>query len=319
MFKYKDINIAACDKKGGIYHYKANNDKLVFCEITPLESPMYLFIENSKLYVIQREKFDGKISGVVSFDLDSSGIPINKSEAVSTKGVAGCHLAVKDGQVFVANYLSGSIIKLGGKLVTHTGVGVNLPRQNSAHCHFTGITPDNKYILVCDLGLDTVFTYDFELNLVSKAKVPAGYGCRHIAFSDDGKLAYCVNELKSSVSVFRYNNGVLNYLETYKALPDDFTALNTAAAVRVDKGYVYVSNRGHNSIVSFKINGEKLEPPQYFSCEGEGPRDININGDYLFSTNEQTNNVTLFKVESGKLEFIKVIDTMPDPLCVIFD
>ena len=319
MFKYKDIYIAACDKEGGIYHYKAVNEELSLCEITPLEFPMYLFIENNKFYVIQRDPFEDGISGVVSFDLDDNGTPVNKGEIESTKGAAGCHLTVKNGQVYVANYLSGSVIKIGGKLVTHSGVGVNLPRQNSAHCHFTGLTPDNKYILVCDLGLDTIFTYDLELNLLSTAKVPAGYGCRHIAFSDDGRLAYCVNELKSSISVFRYNNGELTYVDTYKALPVDYNALNTAAAVRVDKGYVYVSNRGHNSIVSFKINGEKLESPEFFSCEGKGPRDININGDYLFSTNEQTNDVTLFKVFNGKLEFIKVINTMPDPLCVIFN
>lgn len=319
MFKYKNIYIAACDSQGGIYHYKVQDEKIVFCEKTLLDHPMFLCIENNKLYAIQREPFQNNLSGVVCFDLDADGKPVNKSEIICTGGAAGCHLSVNNGSVFVANYLSGSITKLGEKLVTHTGMGVNLPRQNTAHCHFTGLTPDKKYILVCDLGLDTVFTYDLDLNLVSKAYVPAGYGCRHIAFSNDGTLAYCVNELKSSVSVFEYSNGVLNYLDTYSALPDDFTTLNTAAAVRVDKGYLYVSNRGHNSVAVFKINDKKLEKPEYFSCGGEGPRDININGEYLFSTNEQTNNVTLHKIENGKLQFIKVVDTVPDPLCVIFN
>lgn len=319
MFDKKDIYIAACGEGGGIYHYKTDGDQIVFCDKTEAHRPMYFAIEGNKFYTILRNPSGDEFSGVVSFDIDSDGSLINKSDVVSTKGAAGCHLTVKDGNVFVANYISGSVIKLGGKLVTHKGQGVNLPRQNTAHCHFTGLTPDKKYILVCDLGLDTVFTYDLELNLVSKAQVPAGYGCRHIAFSDDGKIAYCINELVSSVTVFKYNDGVLSPLDTYKALPDDFKALNTAAAVRVDKGYLYCSNRGHNSIAVFKIDGEKLGEPEFFSCEGEGPRDININGNYLFSTNQQTNDVTVFRVESGKLMFIKTLGNLPDPLCVIFN
>lgn len=318
MFAKKDVYIAACGNGGGIYHYKTDGDQIVFCDKTEVEKPMYFSIEGNKFYAILRDPFCENISGVVSFDIDNNGALVNMSDVVSTKGVAGCHLTVNNGDVYAANYLSGSIIKLGGRLVTHKGIGVNLPRQNTAHCHFTGLTPDKKYILVCDLGLDTVFTYDLDLNLVSKAHVPAGYGCRHIAFSDDGKLAYCINELISSITVFKYNDGVLTPLKTYKALPDDFSGTNTAAAVRVDNGFLYASNRGHNSIAVFKIDGEKLCEPEFFSCEGEGPRDININGDYLFSANQQTNDVTIFKITKGKLKFIKKLSAMPDSLCVVF-
>lgn len=320
MFKNDYIYIAACDTDGGIYRYKMDEEKITFVDKTSVALPMYFYVENDKFYTILRNPNGQENSGVVCFDIENDGSLCNMQDLGTTNGAAGCHLTVNNGDVYVANYISGSVSKIGKKVVSHSGVGVNLPRQNSAHCHFTGLTPDKKYILVCDLGLDTIFTYDLNLNLVSTAKVPLGYGCRHLAFSDDGKLVYCVNELVSSVTVFKYNNGELYTLDTYKAIPDDYNGpVNTAAAIRVDRGYVYVSNRGHDSIAVFKINGEKLEKAEFFSCEGEGPRDININGDYLFSTNQNTNDVTVFKIKNGRLDFINKLDAMPNPLCVVFN
>ncbi len=319
MFKYTHTYIAACDKEGGIYHLVTNGVTVALKEKTELDRVMYMFIDNNKLYAVLRAPFsDSGYSGIVSFDIDDNGRLVNMSNLVSTDGEVCAHLCVTDGKIFAANYISGSVSLLGEKTVTHSGSGVNLPRQDKPHCHFAGISPDGKYILVCDLGLDTIFTYDINLNLIRKANVPAGYGARHLAFSNDGRLVYCVNELVSSVSVFEYNDGVLTLLKTYNALPDDFKEKNTAAAIRIDRDFLYVSNRGHNSIAVFKIVGNTLGEPEYFDCGGIAPRDININGDYLFSTNEGTNNVTLHKINNGKLSNTGIKFDMPDPLNVIF-
>lgn len=319
MTEFKNIYIAACDENGGIYHYKTDGENIVFCEKTDLRYPMYMEILNNKMYVIVRDGENSKDSAYCTFDITDDASLVNRSDFTSTLGEVACHLCVNGDTVYAANYISGSVFMSPDKADIHSGTGVNLPRQDKPHCHFTALTPDGKYVLSCDLGLDTIFTYDLSLNVVSTAKVPEGSGCRHLAFSDDGKHVFCVNELSSDVSVFKYNDGHLNYLSTYPALPADFKKKNTAAAIRVNKGYLYVSNRGHNSIAVFKICGDVLEPAEFYSCRGEGPRDININGDLLFSTNEQTNDVTLFKIKDGKPEFIKVLDTMPDPLCVIFN
>lgn len=320
MFKYKHIYIASCGKESGIYHYVTEGENIIFKEMTQLDRVMYMCIEGEKLYAILREPFeDNKNSAIVTLDINDDGSLSNLSKPISTLGEVCAHLDVCDGKVFAANYISGSVVKLPDTLSEHKGMGVNLPRQDKAHCHFTGITPDKKYVLVCDLGIDKIVTYDMNLNYVGEASVPAGFGARHLAFSPDGKLCYCVNELVSSVSVFRYNDGSLEYLETYATLPNDFKEKNTAAAIRIEGGYLYVSNRGHNSVAVMKIEGERLSNPKYFDCGGDGPRDININGDYLFSTNQQTNDVTVLKIKDGELTLTDTVFTMTDPLNVIFN
>ncbi len=320
MFKYKHIYIASCGKESGIYHYIVKDDKITFESITHLDRVMYMCIEGKKLYAILREPFeDSKNSAIVTLDINFDGSLSNLSKPISTLGEVCAHLDVCDGKVFAANYISGSVVKLPDTLSEHKGMGVNLPRQDKAHCHFTGITPDKKYVLVCDLGLDEIVTYDMDLNVVSSVKVPDGYGARHLAFSQDGKIVYCVNELVSSVSVFKYNDGKLTHIKTYKTLPDDFKEKNTAAAIRIQGGYLYVSNRGHDSVAVMKIDGETLSEPTYFACGGSGPRDININGDYIFSTNQQTNDVTVLKINGDKLELTDITFKMVDPLNVIFN
>ncbi len=317
----KHIYIVACDEQGGIYHYVLENGEFIFREKKNAYMLNYIKEYGGKLYATKRNADNDKqsLGAVVSYDILPDGSLGEERLVACTHGEAICHLCVNGEKVFAANYLSGSVFATPDILVTHSGIGVNLPRQDKPHCHFTEFTPDGKYVAVCDLGLDTVFTYDFDLKLVSTARVPLGKGCRHLAFSPDGRLCYCVNELSSDVSVFTYDNGVFTYLETYPALPEDFKEKNTAAAIRLDRGYVYVSNRGHNSIAVLKVQGDRLSPAEFFSCEGEGPRDINILGDYLLSANEQTNNVTAFKIKDGKLEFIGEIATMPDPLCILFN
>ncbi len=322
MEKLTHIYIAACDANGGIYHYTLNNNgEFVFCEKRAAYMLNYLKEHNGKIYATKRNMNNDEISkgAVVSYDILPDGALGEEKLIACTEGEAICHLSVNDKNAYAANYLSGTVFMTPEKIVQHKGVGVNLPRQDKPHCHFIEFSPDNKYLLVCDLGLDTIFTYDLELNLVSEAKVPLGKGCRHLAYSPDGKLIYCVNELSGDVSVFRYNDGVLTYLDTYPALPEDFKGVNTAAAIRVDRGYLYVSNRGHDSIAVMKIEGEKLSKARFYSCEGSGPRDINITGDYLLSANEQTNNVTAFKINNGAITYIGEIGTMPDPLCILFN
>lgn len=319
MVEFKNVYVAACDDKGGIYHYIADENGLTFKDKTEKSKVMFLKAEGGKMYAALRYGKDGVNSAIVSYDILPDGSLANESEEMSTLGEVACHITVKNGTVLAANYISGSVFMSPDKCDKHSGKGVNLPRQATAHCHFTEFTPDGKYILVCDLGLDTIFTYDMDLKVVNTAKVPAGHGCRHIAFSPDGKLAYCINELMGSVSVFRYNNGKLDYIETYAGLPEDFKEKNTAAAIRVDKGYLYLSHRGHDSICVFKINGEKLCNRSFFSCEGSGPRDMIINGDFLYATNEQTNNVTVFKIKDGKPEYIGSVEGLADPLCVVLN
>ena len=133
--------------------------------------------------------------------------------------------------------------------------------------HFVCLTPDTNYICAADLGTDTVYLYDRALNLHSTAKVPAGHGVRHLAFSQDGKWMFAANELKSTVSAFAYKDDTLELVDTCAALPADFAGESTIAAIREKGGHIYVSNRGHDSVSKLSFDGRKLTLLDTFSVE----------------------------------------------------
>ncbi len=309
--------IAACDTRGGIYRYEFNGKDVTEKQFVPLDRPMYLQIKNQKCYAVLRAPFEDDESGILSFNLDKDGNLTDKSDIVSTKGVVGCHLAVTKDNVYVANYLSGSVFKTPEKTVKHIGKGVHPTRQESAHTHCTVITPDEKYVCVADLGVDKIFVYDLDLNEVSSVKVPDGKGPRHIIFADDGKTAYCAFELSNEVAVLDYSDGKFTYVTSVSSLPSDFEGQNTAAAIRIKGDLLFVSNRGHNSIAVFDINNKIPVFKSAFDCGGIGPRDFNIFDNLIVCTNEKSDDVTFFELENGEIKKLDIKLNLKTPLCVI--
>ncbi len=314
MKKY--VYISSCVPDGGIYTYEITQDKrLKQTGVLHLDRPMYTIQSENKLYVLLRDPAGDGNSAVQVYDIASDGSLKNPAPCISTLGAVGCHLCLDAENVYVANYVSGSVFKSPDLVVTHTGHSVHPTRQEAAHTHFVTLTPDKQYILATDLGMDKIFVYDKDLNVVRTADAPKGAGPRHLAFSPDGKLCYCVNELSSTVSVYRYAQGVLNFVSEYPALPESFKGQNTAAAIRYKDGYVYVSNRGHNSIVCFKAEGEALVLKSITPCGGVGPRDFIITENLLICTNENDGAVVVFEVENHTvLHKIQKIE-VPAVLC----
>ena len=313
----KKIYISSCHNDGGVYSYKLCDGVLTNEVFNPCPNPMYTIYNDNKLYVLLRDPFDkSDDSGIFTACVNNEGYLTDISETVSTLGVVGCHLCTDGKDVYAANYVSGSVVKLRGKLVTHEGKSVHPTRQEKAHCHFVSITPDEKYILAVDLGMDAIVVYDKDLNEVGRVHAPAGNGPRHLIFSSDGKLCYCADELSSTVSVYRYKDGTLTYLDCYSALPKDFNEKSTIAAIREKDGYVYTSNRGHDSIAVFKADGEKLSLVNIFSCEGKGPRDFDITENILISTNEGDGSVTVFDITDIENPLLKQKLNVKNALCV---
>ena len=307
-----DVYIADCAAEGGVHVYDFYNGKLTEKQFLPLPCPMYLAIDDRTLYTILKQPFpDSRLSGIVPAELDKNGMLQNPGTVVSTDGTVCCHLCVRNGVVYDSNYLSGSVNKLGIKTVRHTGKGTDPARQEAPHVHYTQFSPDGKYILVCDLGLDTVFVYDEELHKISSARVPDGHGVRHLAY--DGNTVYSANELGSSVSVFSYADGHLTYEQTVPGLPAGFEGRNTAAAIRIDDKRLYLSQRGLDAICVFDITRRTPEYLTCFSTGGSSPRDFAIVGDYIIVTNEG-GSVTVF----GKNDYVRCDEVgLISPLCVI--
>ena len=322
--RHYNVYIASCDEKGGIYHYALREDgRLCEKSFTPLDHPMFLHIYNNRMYAVLRSPFENsKESGLISFDIAEDGALRDPSDVVSTKGEVSCHLTV-DGDVYCVNYISGSVIKMPSGLVVHKGKGIHPTRQTSPHPHQIIFTPDKKYLCVTDLGLDKIIVYDRELNGISSVSLPPGSGARHLAFSPDGQYAYCANELASSVTALDYCGGTLTPLETYSALPSGFQGENTAAAIRVSNGgsFVYVSNRGHDSIACFTVSGNTLRLNEFVPCGGSSPRDFNISPDerFLICTNENSDNVCVFEMKNGIPEKTQYDVNIKSPLCVLYD
>lgn len=313
----KHIYILSCEKDGGIYHYLFENGEFQFVEKTLLDRPMYAIIRDNKMYVILREVDTAThFGGILSFEIDKNGSLINPTEIESTNGIVPCHLEVLSNNKYVVNYLSGNIVKINEKTVPHNGKGTHPTRQEAPHTHFVCASPDKNHILCTDLGLDTIFIYDTDLNEEFKIKVPDGSGARHLCFSDNGKYLYCVNELSNDVSVFEWNEAKPILKNTYSAIPD-YKCESTAAAIRIRGEYLYISNRGADTISRFKIVGDKLELLENTYCGGKGPREFNIIQDYIICTNENSNNVTVLKLENGKPILTDERLEIGSPLCVI--
>ncbi len=314
-----NIYIASCTADGGIYRYTLSQDgDLTPIDFAPMDRPMYMTIANNKMYILLRAPFENGESGLIVYDLDKDCRLINPSEIRSTKGKVACHLMVDGDAVYCANYVSGSVIKMPDTLVHHHGQGMDPKRQEGPHAHFVGLAPDQRYVCVADLGLDAVYLYDKSLAYVDQIKIPTGHGARHLVFSDDGRYMFVANELWSTVSVFGYSDGEFRMIDTKSCLPQDFCGESTASAIRYHKGFVYVSNRGHDSIARMCFDGETLTLIDTFSCQAKTPRDFDFVGEHLICTGQDSDEITLFKVSvDGELRFMSSHD-VKSPICVVY-
>ena len=308
-----NIYITSCDETGGIYHYHFSGGSLTFCEKVELDRPMYTVIKDKKAYTLlrQAEKNTG-FGGLVSFDTDANGRFINPSRAISTKGAVPCHLCVEGNDIYAVNYLSGNLIRFPDKIVTHTGKGVDKIRQEMPHTHFVAVTPDKKYVLCTDLGLDTVFVYDRDLESVSSAKVSPGSGCRHLVFYKNA--VYCVNELSNDVSVFDYGGGKLTLIGSYPAIPG-YEGKSKAAAIRIYNDRLYVSHRGADLISCFEIKNDALKHLWDTPCGGISPRDFDIVDGFIICANEG-GNVSVLELRQNGARLVNDSVKIPVPLCV---
>ena len=320
------VYVASCVSDGGILRYRLSSDgTFTFVDKLDLPTPNYMVREGDVMYVTLQTPFPkSKEGGVIRLRIAEDGSLSTDGEVIPSGGTSTCHLAFEGTDIYLANYSSGSVTKVGNAPLCHNGRGVHPTRQEGPHCHCTFFSPDRRYVLVCDLGLDTVFVYDRDLKEVSRAKVPDGEGCRHLAFSKDGRFVYVLNELGCSVSVFTYDDGKLLYrstlpTRTYRAHegPDKGSAIKLSRNGK----YLFITNRGENEVVTLRVKGEKLRVVSRCDTEGDEPRDFSLLGGERFGlvTNQFSDSILLYRVSRlpfGKLKKILKLD-VPAPLCVI--
>ena len=293
--------------------------------------------------------YNGEKSGAISsFEIDRKSGKLKFLNQVSTHGAGPCFVSLDKTNrfVLVANYDGGSVatfqIEPDGSLsvargfVQHSGSGLDKERQEAPHAHWISTSPDNHFALVADLGLDDVLVYKFDdvqgkltPNSPPYAQVKAGSGPRHLAFAPNGKFAYLITEMASTVVAFSYNaeKGTLNTLQTLPNLPKDYNGLKEAAEITVHPNgkFVYASNRGSaNSIAAYKIDGTKgtLTPIGIYPSGGKIPRHFTIDptGKFIIAANADSNNLVTLKIDenTGALTPTGKEVSVPSPQCIAF-
>lgn len=202
------------------------------------------------------------------------------------------------------------------------------PEQAGAHPHYFDETPGG-HLVSCDLGQDRVDFYGFDgqkLTHLASYQNEDGFGSRHLAFSPDGKYFYVAGELSSQVNVVKFDeeNWMFQSLATYSTIPESWDQHNGAAAIRLssDGKFLYVSNRGHDSIAVFAVLPDQaLKLVQRVSTFGEFPRDFNWDAEekYVVAANQNSNNATLYQRQSdGTLTPLEKDIAVPEGTRVLF-
>jgi 6-phosphogluconolactonase len=314
-------------------------------------NPSFLAIHPNHrfLYAVnENNTFEGQPGGSVSaFSIEAATGQLKALNQVSTGGGGPCHVALdKTGKwLFVANYGGGSVaafpVHPDGSLgkastfVQHTGSSVNPQRQRKPFGHSTNPSPNGRFVLVADLGLDQVLTYPIDKvkGLVtppsSIAKIEPGSGPRHMAFHPKSKFVYLVSEIAATVTAFSYDaaKGGVKELQTISMLPRDFTGTKAAAEIAVHPSgkFLYASNRGSaDSIAVVAIDPGKgtLTAVDYVPTGGKNPRNFAIDptGAYLLAANQDSANVVVFRIDrkTGKLTPTGDKLDVLFPVCVTF-
>ena len=306
-----------------------------FLEIHPNGKFLYAVSEN------------GRAGSVSAYAIDTDKGDLKFLNERPSGGAGPCHVTIDHAgkNLLVVNYGSGSAsvipIKPDGRLgeltgfAQHHGSSVNPERQKEPHAHSINVSLDDRFAFVADLGIDKIMIYRLDIekgtivaNSPPFAKIKAGAGPRHFCFHPNGKYAYVINELDCTVTAFAYesDSGVLREIQTVTTLPNGFNGSNTCAEVRVHPSgkFLYGSNRGHDSIVVYRIDQAdgKLALVEHEKADIKTPRNFNIEptGKFCLVANQGSDSVVVFRIdqETGALEPTGHKIYIAKPVCIRF-
>jgi 6-phosphogluconolactonase len=315
------------------------------------QSPSFLTLDTKRRLLFcanEIDSYEGKSSGAVSaFSIDPATGKLKLINQQSSMGAGPCQLVLdKTGRnLLVANYNNGSVAVLpvdaDGRLgeatcvIQDAGKGRNPQRQEGPHAHCVTMSPDNQFAFVCDLGIDKVLSFKFDAEhgkLVPNDppffQTKAGAGPRHLVFHPNGKFAYVIDELDSTITALAYNDktGTLTELQTLSSLPGYYDGPNKAAEIGIVPSgkFLFASNRGNETVVLFAIDSEMgtLNWIEEQNTGGKTPRHFGIqpSGKHLAICNQDSNTVLVCRIDAmnGRLKPSGVLAEVPSPACALF-
>jgi 6-phosphogluconolactonase len=317
----------------GIYAYRFQPSTGTLTPLgTVAETPNPSFVaahpSGKYLYAVNEHEegeAPGKNNAVSAFSINPKSGQLTFLNKVSSQGEGPCHVSVdKTGKtLLVANFRSGSVAALPigrdgrlGEVIgfdQHHGSSMNPVRQKGPHAHMIIPSPDNRFALNADLGVDKVYVYKLDAaksqltpNDPPSAGVKPGSGPRHLTFHPGGKYVYLINETASTITAFSYDaaKGTLQEFQTVSTLPADFSGTSTTAEIQVDPTgrFLYGSNRGHDSIAVFAINPKDgtLTLVEHIPTQGRTPRyfAFDPSGHYVFLGNQESDTIFLLRADA---------------------
>ncbi|MBZ9654819.1 lactonase family protein [Phyllobacterium lublinensis] len=332
-----------------------SGDLTLVSEYLAIDNPGYLAIDEKRkrLYAaVEIPAWNENMA--VAFDIDPATGALSYINMQPTLGNTTCHLGFDQsgGLIFASNYTVAELGAHPGNAVAafrvrsnggldpafaaaiHEGPHAALPTNRRQHGHCAVVSPDNRYVFVCDLGLDRIMAYNLPkqgegLTLAPEpfTQLPEGAGPRHMTFDQSGKNAYVINELNSTVSVLHYHpeSAKFTISQTLPTLPDGFSDTNTCAeiALSADGRFLYGSNRGHNSIVRYAVSESgALSLLGWTPSQGICPRNFTIDpsGKFMLVANQKGGGVAIFKrdIETGVLEDTGKRVALQSPMRIVF-
>jgi 6-phosphogluconolactonase len=308
--------------------------------LTEAIDPSFLCISKNKKLVYAVSERGAKSSvAAYKFNKKNKLQLINKVDAGSVTDP--CHIAMTDYHVVTANYSGGSIFvykrNADGSLsdvvqkIQHEGKSIHPTRQTKPHTHQVVFSPDSKFLLTNDLGIDNVLVYKYDkmnsenpFSAYDTLEVKPGSGPRHLTFDKSGTIVYLLQELDGTVSTIQYENCKLTLMDTTTVVRKN--NIQTGAAdihLSPDGKFLYATNRGSvNDITCFATSpAGKLTFVQQVSTEGEGPRNFAItnDGNYILVGNQRTNNISIFSrnKKTGELTFTGKKIQVGAPVCIL--
>ncbi len=336
----------------GLYVYEFDRDSLIFTlkqTLPELISPNFLEIHPSGKYLysigLSTDTEGKRLDQINSFAINQTDGSLELINKVPAYGTGACHVHLdKSGKyIFVSFYRLGSFTVF--KINSNGSIGDSIqtihyeeetgpsPRQDRTHVHSSLMSPDNNYVYIADLGTDKIMIHSLDQNTgkLTPASTPwassnPGAGPRHMIFHPLRPYFYLAEELSSTTSLFYHDplSGKLSLSQTISTLPDNFSEASFVADIHSDSEgkFLYVSNRGHNSLVIYSINQEngKLNIIDYQDVKGKHPRNFCIEPqeDYLLVANMDTDNIVIFErnKETGLLKDTGKSLNLPSPVCL---
>lgn len=345
------VSAFAAGERGAIHAFRFDDESgqlRLLKRTSDVEHPFFMVVspDGERLYSIDTDNFgDDRDDFVTAFRINPETGGVTRLNQQSTRGRASCYLDIDSTgkTVVVANYSSGDIAALpvnddgslaeAASFIRHEGSSVDPKRQQAPFGHCLKISPDNRFALAADLGIDKVLIYRLDAAsaklAVNEAQpfatVDPGSGPRHLIFHPSGRYVYVINELSNTVSSFNYDSkaGMLKNRQTISTLPADFKGTSHCADLKItpDGRYLFATNRGHDSIAIYRIGDDgSLDLVSIESSRGQGPQNLLIspNGKWLLCANMPGNNVVVFRIDAqtGRLTVSGNSTSVPMASCL---